>query len=561
MKMPDVFKRLQLCRTDCLFLILASILFAKLVFFAWSAYGMIYISSFVTNHAAFWGWYIPKIAAAIWLASIVYLIRDKRWWVIGPVILDIWIIANLLYLRSYDMPLDAYAVSMFGNMDGFWSSILPLFNWSDILYPLLTIACFVIAHILNEKYRSWGKMIAFFAFATILNTGGKYLFMRSMYGHEWASEYTRFQCFTMQNRIDVYGNGNSRVLRETSPLHTFWYSAFDLIVIQADKGSYQLTETEKMAYAPLFSKDMTKSDMCLVMIIVESFDSWVLTEEYMPYLYTFINNHPCFYADKMKSQVRGGMSADGQMIINTGLLPVTEGAACYRFPYNEFPGIMKSINGKSQCILPHKKDVWNQGQMSLSYGYTETIELNEDDSVLFRAVVKAIREGYQGVQMITLSTHTPYHSVCNRSHLELPASYDEITQNYIRSFNYFDSQLKNFLDVIDTDSILRQSTIMITGDHAAPYPIKKAYCPFIIYSPNISLSIKYTEECYQMDIYPTIMSVIGATGEWHGGGLNLIDPSKNRLFTEEEMYEMSDKLIRANYFSTPIEKRICPNCQ
>ena len=553
--------RLKVCRIDGLFMLFAGIVFAKLVFFAWSAYRVIYISSFITNHAAFWGWYMPKMAATIWLASIVYLIKDKRWWIVGSVILDVLIIANLLYLRSYDMPLDAYAISMVGNMDGFWSSIIPLFNWSDILFPLLTIACFIVAQIWNDTYRSWLKPIVFFTLALILNTGGKYLFIQSMYGHEWAIENTHVQCFNMQNRLDVYGIGNARVLRETSPFHTFWYSMCDLIAIQVNKGCYQLTDKEQTEYAPLFSDELCKSDMHLIIIIVESFDSWVLTEEYMPHLSAFINHHPCFYADKMKSQVRGGMSADGQLIINTGLLPVIEGAACYRFPYNEYPGIMKSIKGKSMCILPHKKDVWNQGLMSRAYGYTETIELNEEDSILLEAIVKALRDGYQGVQMITLSTHTPYNSVNNRSSLKLPAGYNEITKNYIRSFNYFDSQLKYFLDLIDKDTTLSRSTIMITGDHAAPYPIEKAYCPFIIYSPNITSPIRYSDECYQMDIYPTIMSVIGATGEWLGGGKNLIDPSKKRLFTEEEMYEMSDKLIRANYFSIPIEKRICPNCQ
>ncbi len=553
--------RFNITKSDVLFIILAGIVFDKMLLYAWSAYHVVIISSFITNHSAFWGWYMPKIAAALLITSVIYFLKNKKWWILLNVLLDIWIIANLFYLRSYDMPLDAYAVSMVGNMDGFWSSIFPLYNWFDIIYVVLTTIGGIAIYYLNTTYQSWLKYAIVIGAAFLLNTSGKYLYLYSMYGHKWALSHTHILSLGVKERLDIYGVGNASVWRESTPFHSLCYTAYDLIRIQIEKGSYQLSDDEKMELSSLFTKDTIRRDERLIIILVESFDSWVLTDEYMPHLSTFIKDHPCFYANKVKSQVRGGMSADGQMIINTGLLPVAEGAACFRFPNNVYPGIVKSIDGNTICILPHKKDVWNQGLMSYAYGYRTTIESSWEDSTLLSRVKEAVLEGYMGVQMLTLSTHTPYDLVSSRSTLEIPSGYDEITQNYIRSFNYFDGQLKSFLEDVDKDTLLSQATIVITGDHAAPYPIKKSYCPLIIYSPNISSSIIYSDECYQIDIYPTLTSAIKVQPEWLGIGKNLFEESVNRKYDEDNAFIISDKLIRANYFSTSIEERLCPNCQ
>jgi hypothetical protein len=56
-----------------------------------------------------------------------------------------------------------------------------------------------------------------------------------------------------------------------------------------------------------------------------------------------------------------------------------------------------------------------------------------------------------------------------------------------------------------------------------------------------------------MDIYPTIMHLIGCENYyWKGLGINVMDSTarRNRPITEEDAYELSDKLIRSNYFAT-----------
>ena len=77
------------------------------------------------------------------------------------------------------------------------------------------------------------------------------------------------------------------------------------------------------------------------------------------------------------------------------------------------------------------------------------------------------------------------------------------------------------------------------------------YCPLIIYSPEIEGNIHVTDTCYQMDVFPTILNLIGAEDYfWHGFGVNVMDSvaRHNRPITEEEAYRLSDLMIRSDYF-------------
>ena len=73
--------------------------------------------------------------------------------------------------------------------------------------------------------------------------------------------------------------------------------------------------------------------------------------------------------------------------------------------------------------------------------------------------------------------------------------------------------------------------------------------PLIIYSPKISGNPRYTEDAYQMDIYPTYQSLLGSGHYyWKGFGVNLMDAKQNRILNHENALLLSDKVIRNNYF-------------
>ncbi len=128
-----------------------------------------------------------------------------------------------------------------------------------------------------------------------------------------------------------------------------------------------------------------------------------------------------------------------------------------------------------------------------------------------------------------------------------------------------DEGLGILLDKMDTDSV----TLVITGDHSifnaseieqfsdyarasrAKFDLEKHNSIVIISSPQITSKTVIDEVCYQMDIYPTILHLIGCDDYyWRGFGVNLLDSTvrHNRPISPYEVSALSDKMIRADYF-------------
>ena len=102
----------------------------------------------------------------------------------------------------------------------------------------------------------------------------------------------------------------------------------------------------------------------------------------MPNLCRFIDeNDNILYALKVVSQTKGGTSADGQMIINTGLLPIEQGAACYRFPHHRYPSLSELYS--SSCnIIPGSLSVWNQAYMNQVYCIGDSYTVSSGNNAL-----------------------------------------------------------------------------------------------------------------------------------------------------------------------------------
>lgn len=317
-------------------------------------------------------------------------------------------------------------------------------------------------------------------------------------------------------------------------------------------------------------------DTPLILILVESLEDWGVNETSTPNLCKFLQTHKCLHAHKLTKQTIGGTSADGQMIMNTGLLPISQGAACFRFPTNKYPSIGECCAGKTATILPHQIGIWNQQYMSPAYAYDTTIIRNENDSLLFYTTMDCLHNGYQMIQTITMSSHSPFNYGASKSHLQLQEVLPVYMSDYLKSIHYMDEGLQVLLSQIDEDSLLSKATIVITGDHTIfpddmraeyahlcsknnyNYRIGEAFVPLIVYSPQIQQEIQILDTCYQMDIYPTVMHLIGCEDYyWKGFGVNLLDTSTcaNRPVPEKEAFELSDKLIRSNWFGRQTDRQ------
>lgn len=570
-------------------LILASIfaftLFLQCCFFHYQAFHSILISSLWNDPITFLTFYAPKISISLFIASFVFLFKRKSWIIYFSFIISLWIIAELIYFRANGIFLDSYSFTMIGNMDGFWSSVPMYFYFADVVVfipPIIVVMFYIMWSKSLHPYKVGGLI---FLFLSILGQVISVFGLNIMYKkYKFDHDDLRIIYFNPLNNDSVrsfWGFTCIDYLRQTSPIHAIIYETKNLLLLPFTNDTYLLNNNEKLAISKFITSNTlnNKIENRLIIILVESLENWAVSKHATPNIYNFIkDNENIFYHSQIITQVKGGTSADGQMIVNTGLLPIKEGATCFRFPGNTYPALSK-LYKKPLGIIPGNAGVWNQGRMSEAYGISSMIyEPMSNDSLVFSILTKNYQQ-CDYILSITMASHSPFKAYADKSDLILPNDMPMKMANYLKCISYTDNHLNQFLSAIKSDSILKNSTIVITGDHTIfpseirkefsdycktnnlDYKIEEAYCPLIIYSPNIKEKTIVDEEAYQMDIYPTILHVIGAEDYyWKGFGVNLLDSvaRRNRLISPEDAFELSDKLIRANYFKE-IESQLSNN--
>ena len=522
---------------------------------SWILFGlfslMVFAKTLLFDHFAFreWGfeWSLLgvcyKLAAAVFFASFIFLLRDKRWILLLSFVLDTWFIANLIYMRNNHILLDAEAFNMSGNLHGYFWSVLIYIEWGiDLMFYGLTALFGLLFLWVKRTECAWPAWLI----ACLLGLAP----------------------LVYERSTHVYGQNFPKTVASTSVLYAPYYIVADYrLMIQDIQPERPMTE-EDLAVADSLcqGEDSVSLDSPLIIVLLESLENWVVTPQIMPNLYRLTQNDHVFYANRIHTQIVGAPSADGQMLVNTGLLPITAGGTCLHYAQHTYPAIMKLAPDSAICLLPHDTCVWNQTAMSPAYGYDSTICYCDIDTILFQKLDSLVDQGYRYIQCITQSTHAPFVNE-KYSSLALPKSMPWVMYNFIRGFNALDDGLGYLIRKIETDTLLQRYTIVFTGDHRILHYEKRCQMqryadrhemnlmpsddclPLIIYSPRITGNPHYTADAYQMDIYPTYRALIGA-GEykWSGFGINLMDSTQKRPLPEDEAYVLSDKLIRNNYF-------------
>lgn len=522
---------------------------------------------------------LSKFAASLLFASLTFIIRDKRWLLVLSLVVDTWFVANLIYMRNNHILLDAEAFNMSGNLHGYFWSVLIYVEWKiDLLFYFMTFLFAFIYFFTTTSKRHWWAWVGVIVVAIGLRYGAEGLYVNDRKKQQEEVKY-KAAPFIRERREPVYGTDFPTAVANTSVLYSPFYITTDYyLMVNEIQPDRPLAENDLAMMAKLDNgEDSAMLNGPLIIVLLESLENWVLTPQIMPNLYRLTQNDHVFYANRIHTQIVGAPSADGQMLVNTGLLPINAGATCLHYPRNTFPAIMKLAPDSAICLLPHDTCVWNQTAMSPAYGYDSTICYSDIDTILFRKLDSLVDDGYRYIQCITQSTHAPFVNE-KYSHLELPKSMPWVMYNFIRGFNSLDEGLGYFIRKIESDPNLQNYTIVFTGDHRILHYEKRQQMqqfanmwtrkkkdaglewiadltptddclPLIIYSPKISGNPRYTEDCYQMDIYPTYQSLLGVEKyRWHGFGINLMDDKAERAIHEYDAFPLSDKLIRNNYF-------------
>ena len=150
--------------------------------------------------------------------------------------------------------------------------------------------------------------------------------------------------------------------------------------------------------------------------------------------------------------------------------------------------------------------------------------------------------------------HQPYDAFTEHGFEVTDKSLPQFYKNYLNNCHYFDMQIGKYLETLKKEGLYDNSLIVIVADHDA----RPRYLdmegkisddiPIYIINGGFDPSTAWDGECNQLDVYTTILDIMGVDSKWRGLGHTLLNKNYQNSVTEQTQ-ELSDWITYSNYFS------------
>lgn len=583
--------------TDKTALLFGISIFLKFMFFD-------FIWSLSTTFASFstFEFYTTKIIATLILLIPYKFFRLWKTEIVIMLLLDILLIVNLMYFRTYytAIPLNSYGLS--GNLADFKGSVYDSFCWYDIFFPLSTLACIPLylhyKHVQQKiSYRFYwtllGCSIVVFALVTTLKGGFKASF-----------DQVRQKPYLCANTTSIY---------------TVFGSLYYDFINQKQELTPQIQQTiedwlrQKPEHHALVDKISIRNN-CII-ILAESLESWVLersveNQEITPYLNKLLKDSTTLYAPHVLTQVKGGRSIDAQLLLCAGMLPINSGTYSSQYPDHAYGTLQKAMrqkkNSRNYLLTIDKVSTWNQGVIAYSFGIDSIIAYHDFEQteafgthkrVGDRSFLEQCRKKIENgeiwkkgenayIQCITYSGHAPFKLPEKLKEVTFSAAIPEKMSDYMTTARYTDKAIGEFVEFLKTRPEYAETLIVITGDHEGLTTYRQELCnstggkgivsdktftPFIVI--NSPIGKRYDKVMGQIDMYPTLLNLLQLDDYyWTGLGQSILDPQKKGIAISPQMqiegenvspkegefaqkaYDISDIMIRFDFLKQYAEK-------
>ena len=483
--------------------------------------------------------------------------------------------ANVLYSRFFGQYLSLSAIGQAGNLDDnvVIMSIMSEFRIHDVCY-LLFLSLFIL--ILRfwgkqEKERGWLRFLGMLWMVTLLLI----IASHSVYWYKDSFGRAIQTLFPSRSFCSPYPNWTAfhKGLMRTIIIDNL-FSSNHRIVLTDEQRQYIYNEYQKLderQSAHVVNKDIKN----VIFIIVESYmsvtsDLKVDGKEITPYLNRLKRDSNVYYNGHVQSNAKIGKSSDGQLIYMTGLLPLRSEITVSYAKEDSLPGLPKQLldNGivkHSQILIPTSPSFWEQLSMNQIYGirkmyakYDDADNLDGDDLVdekmfkFARRLDNFLPESSFSM-LLTLSMHEPYDECVEHGFHLNDASFPQRYRNYLVTCHYFDQQIGKYLEHLKKDGLYDNSLIVIAADHDVQPKFLDMESkinrdlPLYIINSNIDNSVAWTGTCNQLDVYTTLMDVLGIESEWRGLGHTLLTQDYKNSVTDK-IWELSEWIVLGDYF-------------
>lgn len=313
-------------------------------------------------------------------------------------------------------------------------------------------------------------------------------------------------------------------------------------------------------------KRITKDNV--IFILVESYMSFtsdmkVNGREVTPFLNSLKRDSTVYYNGRMKENVTIGESSDGQFICMAGLLPFRSIITVSKARSVTLCGLPKMLGRESRMVIPTVSTMWNQNEMCRQYGFKHLYASNDyaggdysnlNDKQVFLLAIQKDKESTSPFfsVILTMTMHQPYTKQIDPTFPITDPSMPEGLACYLNACHYTDRQIELYFNHLKRSNLYDNSLIVIAADHPVHNTdfggVSKDIPLFLVNIPPEIKSRMWTGECNQIDVYSTLLDLMGVESDWYGLGHSLLSPNYQSSI-EAKMWDVSEWIIRGDYFS------------
>lgn len=495
----------------------------------YSYYNMFKIQSilFSTIWSVFFSTSIMLISSKI--RSYVYIVMSSLWLFIA--------FAQLMMLKTKDSFITIYDLSLASEAAAYINFIIPNISKNIILFIigmfLFSIYTFTKLKINlfknNNKYRIYLFLCSLFVFVF------GWLISISLY----TKSDDKFAYYAYEYEYTFYEELSDpiKTLELTGLYHYTFLNIYEYFQSHAGSNKDELAQINEYLIENTIVKEENDytglfKNKNLILIQVESLETFNITKNVMPTLYTLMNTGWSF-TNYYNHTVGSAGTLNSEFVVQNGLIHLYSFAK-HKFNYkNSLPNIFKNNGYTADSFHNNKGIFYNRKSLHETMGFTTHYSLKDlypdidiyNDEEMFNIndygnLIVPNQDGKFYSYVVTISAHGPYSNnyICST---ELK---DECTEE--ECFSYLAGKTDNFLtmllDNLKNKNLLDDTVIILYSDHYSYsyeptenekdfysfYSPKIRNIPFIIWSKDINKKT-FSIPLSMSDTAPTILNLFG----------------------------------------------------
>ena len=501
----------------------------------------------------------------------------KRGLLLTFVVTLIWSFANVVYSRFFQQYITLSAMTqMTALTDSFMIECVKSgLHWYDLLYVIWafffyrvyascpsTLRVFGLGWLFLLNILSYALCFLVLALQFRFGTPRRYM---NQYVARLSQTLYDGRIKTLQPTLSTFHRGSILSLDWASLFFKYELSAQQREQIRKEYQDYSGRKTRNVAEG--------QSDKNVIFIVVESYlsavsDLKVDDKEITPFLNSIKHCSDVYYNGHVSPNVSIGESSDGQFIYMTGVLPLKSDITVTKVKHHtliSLPLILKELGVKeSKMIIPTLPSMWEQTAMCETYGITHLYSCQDytgkkgeelSDSEVFELAMSTDRnfENPFFSMILTIDMHSPYNKAVEHGLVLDDVTLPQAYKNYLISCHYTDMQIEKYFKHLQKSGLYDNSLIVIAADHDAHLDFLEMEgritneIPIYIVNGGIDSSTAWTGPCNQLDVFTTLLDVLGVKSGWHGLGHSLLFPTYQNSVSEKT-WELSEWIIRGDYF-------------